>query len=259
LLSHASYPAGCYEVAVAATTANGFASGNTYGVFCTLAVDSQNPTGSIGSFSLEPIISDLREMGGVAQSATDLKDFADAGYDPGTNKVQGVVLVDTTTTNTDMRGTDSAATAANYTAVRAGYLDNINGHTAQTGDSFARLGAPAGASVSADIAAIKTVADAIDSVTGLLRVKKNTAINNFPIPMVLSTDHASAATGLSVTCQRSIDGAAYANCNTVTATEIGSGDYKINLTASDLNGDVIILKFTATGADDTKFIVLTVP
>ena len=75
------------------------------------------------------------------QSATDLKDFADAGYDPDTNKVQGVVLVDTTTANTDMRGTDSAALAVNYTAARAGYLDNINGHTAQTGDNYARIGA----------------------------------------------------------------------------------------------------------------------
>jgi len=41
---------------------------------------------------------------------------------------------------------------ARLTAARAGYLDALNGHTAQTGDSFARLGAPAGASVSADIA-----------------------------------------------------------------------------------------------------------
>lgn len=46
--------------------------------------------------------SNLTMMGGVAQSATDLKDFADAGYDPTTNKVQGVVLVDTCTTNSDM-------------------------------------------------------------------------------------------------------------------------------------------------------------
>jgi len=45
---------------------------------------------------------DLTQIGGVAQSATDLKDFADAGYDPATNKVQGVVLTDTTTTNTDL-------------------------------------------------------------------------------------------------------------------------------------------------------------
>jgi hypothetical protein len=35
-----------------------------------------------------------------AQSLTDLKDFADDGYDPSANKVQGVVLVDTLTTYT---------------------------------------------------------------------------------------------------------------------------------------------------------------
>lgn len=51
----------------------------------------------------------------------------------------------------------------NYTAARAGYLDNINGHTAQTGDSFARLGAPAGASVSADIAALPTADENADA------------------------------------------------------------------------------------------------
>jgi len=54
---------------------------------------------------------DLTHMAGGTQTVTDLKDFADAGYDPATNKVQGVVLVDTTTTNTDMRGTDSALLA----------------------------------------------------------------------------------------------------------------------------------------------------
>jgi len=40
---------------------------------------------------------DVVKIGGDTQSATDLKDFADAGYDPSTNKVQGVVLVDTVT------------------------------------------------------------------------------------------------------------------------------------------------------------------
>jgi hypothetical protein len=55
---------------------------------------------------------DQLQLGGNTQSSTDLKDFADAGYDPGTNKVQGVVLVDTTTTNTDMAGTDNAALAS---------------------------------------------------------------------------------------------------------------------------------------------------
>lgn len=35
-------------------------------------------------------------------------------------------------------------------------VNTLDGHTAQTGDSYARLGAPAGASVSADIAAVKS-------------------------------------------------------------------------------------------------------
>lgn len=58
----------------------------------------------------------LTQIGGVAQSATDLKDFVDTGYDPATHKVAGVVLVDTTTTNTDMRGTNNAMLAASYSA-----------------------------------------------------------------------------------------------------------------------------------------------
>lgn len=74
-------------------------------------------------------------LNNVSQSLLDLKDFADDGYDPSTNKVQGVVLTDTVTTYT--------------------------GNTPQTGDSFARLGAPAGASVSADIAAIEAQTDDI--------------------------------------------------------------------------------------------------
>lgn len=56
--------------------------------------------------------SDIGALGGVVQSLTDLKDFADAGYDPATDKVQGVVLVDTTTANSDMRGTENAALAS---------------------------------------------------------------------------------------------------------------------------------------------------
>jgi len=69
--------------------------------------------------------SDLIQIGGVAQSATDLKDLADAGYDPATHKVQGVALVDTTTTTTDMRGTDNAALASTLTT-HDGKLDTVD-------------------------------------------------------------------------------------------------------------------------------------
>jgi hypothetical protein len=52
---------------------------------------------------------DLDQIGGVVQSLTDFKDFVDTGYVPVTHSV---ALVDTTTTNTDMVGTDNAALAS---------------------------------------------------------------------------------------------------------------------------------------------------
>lgn len=83
-------------------------------------------------------------LAGIVQSLTDLKDFADDGYDPATNKVQGVVLVDTLTTYT--------------------------GNTPQTGDSFARIGA-AGAGLTAvpwnaawDAEAESEVLDALNTI-----------------------------------------------------------------------------------------------
>ena len=54
LLTHALYPAGCHEVAFAASVANGFAANDTFAVFATLAIDAQNPTGFIGSCTLRP-------------------------------------------------------------------------------------------------------------------------------------------------------------------------------------------------------------
>jgi len=64
-------------------------------------------------YGADVFTADLTQMGGVAQSATDLKDFADAGYNPATNKVTGVLLTDTVTT--------------------------LTGHTAQTADHTAAI------------------------------------------------------------------------------------------------------------------------
>jgi hypothetical protein len=56
LLSNASYPDGCYEIAVAATAGNGFSANGVFSVFATLAIDGQNPSGFVGSFSLDRLI-----------------------------------------------------------------------------------------------------------------------------------------------------------------------------------------------------------
>lgn len=82
LLSHANYPAGCYEIAVAATAVNGFAAGNTYGVFATVLVDSQNPTGFAGSFKLGGIPAALTNAAhGGAAATLSLKSIAVSNAD----------------------------------------------------------------------------------------------------------------------------------------------------------------------------------
>lgn len=190
-----------------------------------------------------------------------------------------------------------AATAATPTI--AGYT----GNTPQTGDAFARLGAPVGASISADVAGVQADTDNIqtrlpaalvsgrmDSSVGAMttgaavsvwdvaesavltaasmglkvkntlpqRITKNTALSAFPFVMVLSSDHISAGTGLTVTATRSIDGAAFGACaNSV--TEVGSGVYVINLAATDLNGTTIVLKFAAATADTREIVIITEP
>ncbi len=74
------------------------------------------------------VAANLTQMGGVAQSATDLKDFADAGYDPATNKVQGVVLVDTATDVTNLHA-DAAleATSQSILTTIPAQLDSMSG------------------------------------------------------------------------------------------------------------------------------------
>ena len=67
-----------------------------------------NVTGSVGSIS----------------GVTFPTNFAALGINS-SGHVSRVVLVDTTTTNTDMRGTDGAALATHWTSTRAGYLDGV--------------------------------------------------------------------------------------------------------------------------------------
>lgn len=84
-------------------------------------------------------------------------------------------------------------------------------------------------------------------------IKKNVAYAAFTFMMY--DTNGDPATGLTVTAQRSLDGAAFAACANAVA-EIGNGWYKIDLAAADLNADNVALKFTATGADPTNISIL---
>lgn len=96
LLTHASFPAGAYEVAVSATSANGFSTNATYSVFCTLAVDAQNPTGFIGSFALKPISANVVQMSGDTTAADNIEaDYDGTGY----SKTASSMALNATTCN----------------------------------------------------------------------------------------------------------------------------------------------------------------
>lgn len=85
-------------ITVDAGTLNAWVGGFSIG--CTLRPTTAGRTLDIQTTG--EVDANLTMIGGVAQSATDLKDFADAGYNPADHKIQGVVLTDTCTTNTDM-------------------------------------------------------------------------------------------------------------------------------------------------------------
>lgn len=103
----------------------------------------------------------------------------------------------------------------------------------------------------AGIAAIKAKTDNLPS-----GIRKNATLNNFSFAMTDAATHYSFKTGLAVTAERSIDGGAFASCTNAPA-EVGNGVYKINLSAADTNGSVILLKFTAAGADDRMVTIVT--
>ena len=83
-----------------------------------------------------------------------------------------------------------------------------------------------------------------------LAIKKNTAFSNFEFLMVLTSDHVTPATGLTVTGQRSIDGGAFASVSG-TIAEVSNGIYQFDALAADTNGDVITWRFSSATADDT--------
>ncbi len=105
----------------------------------------------------------------------------------------------------------------------------------------------------AGIAAIKAKTDNLPS-----GIRRNTALPAFSFAMISSSTHVSFATGLTVNAFRSIDGGAFAACSNAVA-ETGNGVYKIDLAPEDLNGDVIVLRFAATGADDRLITLITEP
>jgi hypothetical protein len=78
--------------------------------------------------------------------------------------------------------------------------------------------------------------------------KKNVAFPNFPIYMVLSSDHVTPASGKVVSALVQQDNGAFI-ASTNAPVEIGNGVYRVNLTQAEMNADVINLVFMAADSD----------
>jgi hypothetical protein len=88
-------------------------------------------------------------------------------------------------------------------------------------------------------------------------VKKAASFAKFSFLMTDSTNHA-PATGKTVTATISKDGGAFASLSSGdTVTEIANGIYEIDLNGTDTNANVMVLRFTATGCDDTFERIIT--
>ena len=185
-------------------------------------------------------------------------------FDPTADAVANVTLVATTTTNTDMRGTDGANTTVPDAAGVAPTAVENRAEMDSNSTQLAKLGTPA-SDVSADIAAVKvdTAAILVDTGTTLPAqinsnsIVKNAALSNFEFLMVLASDGKTPGTGLTVTGQKSIDGAAFSSVSG-TIAEVSNGYYQFDALAADTNGDLITWKFSAATAGDTGVTFLTI-
>jgi hypothetical protein len=92
---------------------------------------------------------------------------------------------------------------------------------------------------------------------GPMMVKKNQAFNFFTFPMTSSSSH-QMQTGLTVTCQISKDGGSLANSSNA-VVEIGGGLYYVSFVQAETNCNVMALKFSASGADDLPYTLVTQP
>ena len=181
-------------------------------------------------------------------------------FDPANDTVANVTLVATTTTNTDMRGTDGANTVVPDAAGTAPTAVEIRQEMDSNSTQLAAIVADSNELQTdwADGGRLDNILDAILVDTGTtlpgliddLAIKKNTAFSNFEFLMVLTSDHVTPATGLTVTGQRSIDGGAFASVSG-TIAEVSNGIYQFDALAADTNGDVITWRFSSATADDT--------
>ena len=214
-------------------------------------------------------------VGGIAGTITTL-DALDTAQDSQHNTTQTYLSTNlgslganaTEAGGTGDQFTDLALSAAGVSAVQSGLATPTN-ITAGTITTVTNLtNAPTNGDLTATMKA--SVTSAVPTATAIgtqvwatagralsdpAGFKKNTQAD-ITFVMRDSTNGRTPIAGETVAAQRSLDGAAFASCaNSV--TEIGNGAYIITLAATDLNADIVILRFTSSDSDDLLITIKT--
>ena len=100
----------------------------------------------------------------------------------------------------------------------------------------------------ATIPIVTTVANPVTITAGQLFIKRNSTMPGFSFLMTDTSTHG-PKTGLTVLGQYSLTGGAFGNMASG-ASEIGSGWYKIDIAAGELNAPICSFRLTAGDADD---------
>ena len=132
--------------------------------------------------------------------------------------------------------TTQAVGTNTYEIIPAGDIDTVStltGHTAQTGDNYARLGAPAGASVSADIAAVKVDTAAILVDTADIQPNYATAAELAKVPKSDGTSswNATALAAINAECDTALTDYGANTTTPPTAASIADAVWDETLTA----------------------------
>lgn len=149
-------------------------------------------------------------------------------------------------------GSVTGLTASNLDATVSSRLATLGYTAPDNASSAAAASSAASAATDASTLVGRLTAIRAAKLDGLPEgIKKNTALANFTFFMTDSTTHA-AAPGLTVTATRRLDNGSFSACANA-PTEIANGYYTIDFAAADLNGDMVCVRFSATGADDAGF------
>ena len=185
-----------------------------------------------------------------------------------TNITAGTVTTATNLTNAPTAGDFTATMKTSIgTAVAASAVASVTGNvggnvTGSVGSVVGAVGSVTGAvgSVTGNVGGnvVGSVASVTAAVAITSNVKKNQALTKFAFLMTDSTTHA-PATGKTVTCTRSIDGAAFGAGTLANVAEVASGIYTVDFGSGDLNGNVVILRATAASCDDRLERLVTAP